>query len=570
MQAVEQSIFEITPGEPVRLRLVDQYLADQQRLTAVERFAQRHDAGDVPESVIYRDLIPLEAPKAGQQYAFQVNLDDCTGCKACVAACHSLNGLDEDETWRSVGLLHGGTAQNPIQQTVTTACHHCIEPACLAGCPVQAYEKDPLTGIVRHLDDQCIGCQYCIFTCPYEVPQFNAKKGIVRKCDMCSDRLSAGEAPACVQGCPNEAIAVRIIEKKQMIEDAQADQFLPAAPSPGITVPTTTFESKRPFPRNLLPADFYSVRVNHDHLPLVVMLVLTQLSVGAFLADLIIHRLLHQGAAAAPYHALLAVAMGLLALGVAVLHLGRPLYAFRAILGFKTSWMSREIVAFGGFATFSVLYAAALWQARLTPMIGLTPLAPQLADRLQAVLGLLVAATGALSVFSSVMVYHATRRHYWNGASTGFKFVMCAAVLGSASALVSVTATELLGYSSGAPGELARGVAIVLIGLSLIKLGGEASIFLNLYDKQQTHWKRAALLMRGELRGWTSVRFTAGLLGGVLAPLIIVGLSSARFLTPLPLLIACLGLIAAVTGEMFERRLFFGAMNAPRMPGGLR
>src|SRR5262249_30553233 len=106
----------------------------------------------------------------GQQYAFSVDLDACTGCKACVSACHSLNGLDDHETWRHIGTLQGGTTRHPIQQTVTTACHHCLEPACQQGCPVGAYEKD--TGIVRHLDDQCIGCQYCILKCPYDVPQY--------------------------------------------------------------------------------------------------------------------------------------------------------------------------------------------------------------------------------------------------------------------------------------------------------------------------------------------------------------------------------------------------------------
>ena len=60
----------------------------------------------------------------------------------------------------------------PAQQTVTTACHHCLEPACLSGCPVKAYEKNPVTGIVKHLDDQCIGCQYCILMCPYDAPKY--------------------------------------------------------------------------------------------------------------------------------------------------------------------------------------------------------------------------------------------------------------------------------------------------------------------------------------------------------------------------------------------------------------
>src|SRR5439155_8891627 len=182
--------------------------------TAVEQFARQHAHGPIAGGATaerYRALLPLEAPRAGQQYAFEVDLDSCTGCKACVTGCHNLNGLDEGEMWRTVGLLHGGTAANPVQQTITTSCHHCLEPACMSGCPVEAYEKDPITGIVRHLDDQCIGCQYCVLKCPYDVPKYDAGRGIVRKCDMCSDRLSAGEAPACVQGCPTSAIAIDVI-----------------------------------------------------------------------------------------------------------------------------------------------------------------------------------------------------------------------------------------------------------------------------------------------------------------------------------------------------------------------
>ena len=107
-------------------------------------------------------------------------------------------------------------------------------------------------------------------------------KGIVRKCDMCSSRLAVGEAPACVQACPHQAIAIRVVNVEQVIEDAEAAVFLPAAPDPQITLPTTTYKTQRPFPRNLLPADYFRVSPQHAHWPLVVMLVLTQLSVGAF------------------------------------------------------------------------------------------------------------------------------------------------------------------------------------------------------------------------------------------------------------------------------------------------
>lgn len=188
--------------------LIDQLLAEQGTLqTPAARFAKIHD--ETPDLADhYRTLIPLTKPGSDEQYAFEVSLDRCTGCKACVSACHSLNGLDDHEAWRDAGTLAGGSDSPGWQQTITTACHHCEDPECMNGCPVGAYEKDADTGIVRHLDDQCIGCSYCILKCPYDVPKYSKKRGIVRKCDMCHQRLAEGEAPACVQACPTEAIRI--------------------------------------------------------------------------------------------------------------------------------------------------------------------------------------------------------------------------------------------------------------------------------------------------------------------------------------------------------------------------
>ena len=145
-------ILGVPPDGPT---LIERLLNDQQQMTAVEQFSRAHDLGGLPaQSRYYSKLVPTSAPGPGQQYAFEVDLDRCSGCKACVTACHTLNGLDEEEAWRDVGLLVGGTAANPMMQHVTTACHHCLEPACMSACPVDAYEKDPETGIVKHLDDQ--------------------------------------------------------------------------------------------------------------------------------------------------------------------------------------------------------------------------------------------------------------------------------------------------------------------------------------------------------------------------------------------------------------------------------
>ncbi|MCA9008023.1 MAG: dimethyl sulfoxide reductase anchor subunit, partial [Planctomycetaceae bacterium] len=327
--------------------LISLLLKEQQTLTAIDQFVRKYDTNQLPaQSRYYADLIPSATPQSGEQYAFGVDLDRCSGCKACVTACHSLNGLDENETWRDVGLLTGGTNQDPIYQHVTTACHHCLEPGCMQACPVNAYEKDPVTGIVRHLDDQCFGCQYCTLACPYDVPKYHSKKGIVRKCDMCSQRLADGEAPACVQACPHQAISINIVNKEQVIADSEIDPFLPAAPDPQHTYPTTTYKSKKPFPRNTIPADYYSASPQHAHMPLVIMLVLTQLSVGAFLTSLSLEYFLSAESTAGMMRisATFALFFGLVALGASTLHLGRPQYAFRGILGLKHSWLSREIL----------------------------------------------------------------------------------------------------------------------------------------------------------------------------------------------------------------------------------
>ena len=557
--------------EPHRLPLLQHFLKEQQRLTAVERFSQRHEENEVaPGARYYKDLLPLEKPGPGQQLAFQVDLDACSGCKACVTACHQLNGLDDEEgeTWRTVGLLHGGTPEAPVQQTVTTACHHCVDPACMKGCPVGAYEKDPVTGIVKHLDDQCIGCQYCTLTCPYEVPQYSKKRGIVRKCDMCSDRLAEGEAPACVQACPNEAISIRIVDVARALEDARAEACLPGSPSPTITVPTTTYKSRRPLPRNVLPADFHRVRSSHRHTPLVFLLVLTQLSVGAFVADLALGKL--SGFATLgvgrPYQSLLALAMGLLALGASVFHLGRPQYAFRAVLGIRTSWMSRECLAFGLFAGSSVAYASLFWVEPLVTRFGLpAPPAAWLATG-RSVLALVVAGSGVIGVLCSMMLYQVTARRWWSAARTSGRFFLTAAVLGLSTTNVALTLAAILEGRDSAVRATAFGLFQPLALITSVKLLFDAEIFVHLRDRGLNELRRTALLLIGELRPFALARFGFGAAGVLLL------FAVAR--TPSVTAEAQLGLAAAawallLGGEICERMLFFSAQSAPKMPGAV-
>jgi Fe-S-cluster-containing dehydrogenase component/DMSO reductase anchor subunit len=513
--------------------LIDDYLAEQQRLqTPVRRFADaqlaapRRPAAAAAGAPAWRDLIPLSAPAAGEQYAFEVDLDRCTGCKACVAGCHSLNGLDEDETWRDVGLIQGGTRSQPFQQTITSACHHCEDPACLNGCPVLAYEKDPLTGIVRHLDDQCIGCQYCILKCPYDVPKYSKRLGIVRKCDLCHHRLAAGEAPACAQACPTEAI--RIVTVRTGDAAAANPSFLSEAPDAAYTRPTTRYVTSRTHPKDSQAADAAALRIQPAHWPLVLMLTLMPMAVGAFcLAD--------GSREAVPAIATAGWLCGALGLAASVFHLGKPLRAWRIFLGLRRSWLSREAVLFGvWFALVTVVAGQQQWGGS-TMIAGLASHA--------------ASAVGICALFCSAMIYADTRRPFWRISQGAPRFLGTAAILGAGLAFALYPRD---GY-------------ILLLVLALpAKLGFETRCLRALdeeEDETPTPDQLTARVLVGPLRPVLFLRYLAAVLVLSAAAAILTG-------NLLPSALARWALLAlALLGEGAERYLFFRAVFAPKMPG---
>ncbi len=411
----------IAPGKPPLLSLVDELLAEQQSLqTPVARFSHHHDqqaerAAPALEPV-YRDLIPLSAPGPGEQYAFEVDLDACSGCKSCVSGCHSLNGLDETETWRDVGHVIGGDAAHPFQQTITSACHHCADPGCLNGCPVLAYDKDPITGIVRHLDDQCIGCSYCILKCPYDVPKYSQRLGIVRKCDMCHGRLAEGEAPACVQACPTHAIKIIKVSIDLSGSRPRVDttDFLNVAPDPAHTLPTTRYVTARKLPANLRPADAGAPQPQPAHWPLVILLTLTQAALGLSLAAPF---------TASPLIGYTAVALAAIGLAASGAHLGRPLRAWRIFLGLRRSWLSREAVILGLW--FPLLVGTVLFPTWV-------PVA-------------LPAAIGLAGIFCSAMIYIDTPRRFWRAPATAVRMGGTVAIAATVPTLPLVAAALLIG-----------------------------------------------------------------------------------------------------------------------------
>ena len=563
------SIFELpvlAPPPPSLPSFVEELLREQQSLTAVEQFAQAHSDNQLPaQSRYYKTLLPAKPPGPGEQYAFEVDLDRCSGCKACVTACHALNGLDEHETWRDVGLLVGGTMSLPVIQHVTAACHHCLQPACMDVCPTLAYEKDSITGIVKHLDDQCFGCQYCILACPYDVPKYHAGKGIVRKCDMCSGRLAAGEAPACVQACPHEAIRISVVSQADVSADCEATNFLPGAPDPQFTLPTTTYKTNRVFPRNMLPADYYAVHVEDAHLPLIVMLVLTQLSVGACFVNAWLFRVDPSPVLTAVrgWQTLTAVLFGFLALGASTLHLGRPHLAWRAMLGLRKSWLSREILAFTLFAGAAGLFSfgALFWPTYIWTN---NPVCRFVRGS--------VLVTGLLGVLCSVMIYYRTRRPTWGGTRTLFRFLGTSVWLGLATAMFAAMIPAAIHPDldvGEVMTELTAQLGKALVFCAIAKLTFEASDFLHLLDRHQTPHKRLASLLTKELSGLTTARFALGAVGGIVLPLSLMmeGDHSApvKWLATVTVMF-----VMSVAGELLERTLFFMTAVSPRMPGAIR
>jgi formate dehydrogenase iron-sulfur subunit len=545
--------------------LIAEVLAEQQLFTPAAEFGRREQFGPArrqpdeggsdarfsPSAHLYQDLIPLSQPGPGEQYAFSVDLDACSGCKACVSACHSLNGLDHEETWREVGLLFGSTAEGPVIQTVTTACHHCLDPACQLGCPVNAYHKDPVTGIVRHLDDQCIGCQYCIFKCPYDVPKYSPARGIVRKCDMCHQRLAVGEAPACVQACPTQAIRITKVSRTD-VDTRASHPLVPGAADSRYTRPTTRYVRETPLPSDLETPPERAIKREHAHLPLVAMLSLTQWSVGCFVV-LLIQSLgkaepsgIWYGSAELaqvlplPASALLTVT-GLLTvlsgIGASLLHLGRPFHAWKAFLGFRTSWLSREIMVFGAYA-----FACLAWSSWLLPA-DIAPFLPPMKGFALSVLVLL----GIGALYCSIMVYVDTRRSFWRWSLTVPKFTGTALMLGLGTAFLF--------------GNRDQGVTAGLLLASVVKLAFEAG-FISIHARKSDRSpnKRSALVITRACTRILFWRFIFGAIGGVVIPVLALGSA-----VPLNLRAAALGL--CVAGEVLERVLFFEAVTPDRMPG---
>ncbi len=188
------------------------------------------------------------------KWGMVIDLDKCTGCGACMVSCQAENNLAPEVdasnkvrsmTWMLVYRLTNGK-QFPDHEVayLPRPCMQCGKPSCVSVCPVIATDKREEGGIVSQVTPRCIGCRYCMASCPYHARYFNwfdpkwegdlantltpdvsiRPRGVVEKCSFCHQRWMAAKDKArvegrdpyklaegdyqtsCTQACPNGAI----------------------------------------------------------------------------------------------------------------------------------------------------------------------------------------------------------------------------------------------------------------------------------------------------------------------------------------------------------------------------
>ncbi|HCS53595.1 MAG TPA: hypothetical protein DIW81_18725 [Planctomycetaceae bacterium] len=263
-----------------------------------------------------------------------------------------------------------------------------------------------------------------------------------------------------------------------------------------------------------------------------------------------------------PYLTLATFGVSQAALGASTMHLGRPLYAFRGILGFTHSWMSREIVAFGLYSAAAGAFFSSFWiPAGWMPMQSV----------IQNYGGWAAVLTGYTGIGCSIMIYQCTQRSFWNGSYTTMKF-MLTTLVGGIAFLMIITPIIARLFGDDKAWELAATGMVRLSGLLMVaviaKLIAEGWVFRHLQYEEDSSLKTSAELLVEPLRYVLGTRMAFALLSMALA-FVIVGQENTLAPTAIAVLAALSG-ISALLGELTERYLFFSAVVAPKMPGGLR
>lgn len=137
------------------------------------------------------------------RYAIVADLDRCSGCESCTAACKFENEVDLGVYFVRVPAI-GPVGDFPDIEMYwrPTQCQQCEAPGCIDVCPTGASYRDEETGVVLINQEECIGCDTCLTGCPFNVRTHNNNTNTVQKCTLCFQRhADENWTPACVHNC---------------------------------------------------------------------------------------------------------------------------------------------------------------------------------------------------------------------------------------------------------------------------------------------------------------------------------------------------------------------------------
>jgi len=171
-----------------------------------------------------------------------IDTTTCIGCKACEVACVEWNDMPFQPTmfdntyqtmpetnWNYWNLIkfnehvrEDGTLMWLMRKD---QCMHCADPGCLDACPADGAIVKYANGIVDFQQENCIGCEFCVSGCPFNIPRFNKETKKVYKCTLCSDRVGQGLEPACIKSCPTGCLHFGTKEDMKMLAEGRAKQL---------------------------------------------------------------------------------------------------------------------------------------------------------------------------------------------------------------------------------------------------------------------------------------------------------------------------------------------------------
>jgi formate dehydrogenase iron-sulfur subunit len=171
-----------------------------------------------------------------------IDTTTCIGCKACEVACVEWNDMPfqptmfdntyqtmPDTNWNYWNLIkfNEHTNEDGSFQWLMRKhqCMHCADPGCLRACPADGAIVQYANGIVDFQQEHCIGCEFCVSGCPFNVPKFNASTKKVYKCTLCSDRVGQGLEPACIKACPTGCLHFGTKTDMKMLAETRAKQL---------------------------------------------------------------------------------------------------------------------------------------------------------------------------------------------------------------------------------------------------------------------------------------------------------------------------------------------------------